>query len=174
MNIAYPRKTCSEDRIELLRGLRLAVFDFDGVFTDNAVWISEQNVEMVRCCRSDGLGLRRLSEVGVDALIVSTEVNPVVSVRAEKLRIDCEQGVEEKGEFLNALRGARGLRWEEIAFVGNDINDRACLERVGLPVVVADAWEEVKPLAKWTLSRRGGEGAVREFCDAVWKARRNG
>lgn len=155
-----------------LSSIRLVIFDFDGVFTDNAVWISEQGIEMVRCNRSDGLGLRRLREVGVEAMIVSTEVNPVVSVRAKKLKIACEQGVEDKGVFLEQLRQDRNLEWEEIAFVGNDINDAPCLEKVGLPVVVADAWDEVKPLAKWTLSRNGGQGAVREFCDTLWEIKR--
>ena len=60
---------------------------------------------------------------------------------------------------------------EDTAYVGNDINDAACLEAVGLPVVPADAWPEVAGLALWTLERRGGEGCVREFCDAVWAAR---
>ena len=63
-------------------------------------------------------------------------------------------------------------RLEDTAFVGNDINDAECLRAVGVPVVPADAWPEVKPLAHWVLSRAGGNGCVREFCDAVWEAQR--
>jgi N-acylneuraminate cytidylyltransferase len=62
---------------------------------------------------------------------------------------------------------------DETAFVGNDINDAECLRTVGLPVVPADAWPEVVPLAKWVLSRGGGRGCVREFCDGVWEAQRS-
>jgi 3-deoxy-D-manno-octulosonate 8-phosphate phosphatase KdsC-like HAD superfamily phosphatase len=65
-----------------------------------------------------------------------------------------------------------GVSLEETAFLGNDINDAECLGAVGVPVVPADAWPEVKPLAHWVLSRPGGNGCVREFCDAVWEAQR--
>lgn len=154
-----------------LEALRLAVFDFDGVFTDNRVWTDQHGVEAVACCRSDGLGLRRLRQASVDAMILSTETNPVVSVRAAKLGIACRQGVEDKRQALLEELRARGLESRAVAFVGNDINDEPCLRLVGLPVLVADAWDEVRPLARWVLTRRGGQGAVREFCDAVWKAR---
>jgi 3-deoxy-D-manno-octulosonate 8-phosphate phosphatase KdsC-like HAD superfamily phosphatase len=66
----------------------------------------------------------------------------------------------------------RDIGLQETAYVGNDINDADCLRAVGLPVCPADAWPEVAGLARWTLERRGGEGCVREFCDAVWSARR--
>ena len=65
-----------------------------------------------------------------------------------------------------------GIPLEQVAYVGNDINDAECLRAVGLPVVPADAWPEVQPLAQWVLSRAGGAGCVREFCDAVWEAQR--
>lgn len=153
----------------LLERIRLAVFDFDGVFTDNRVWVNERGEEMVSFTRSDGLGLRRLEEVGVRPLIVSTERNPIVGVRATKLRVDCVHGVEDK---LAALEERRGdILLDDVAYVGNDINDVSCLRAVGLPVVPADAWPEVMPLARWVLTRRGGDGCVREFCDRVWEVR---
>lgn len=150
--------------------IRFVVFDFDGVFTDNMVYVSQDGVESVRCCRSDGLGLRRLNQAGVSCMILSTETNPVVTVRATKLKIPCRQGLEDKLATLNEERAKRGLDWEQIAYLGNDINDSECLRAVGLPVVVADAFDEVKPLAKMILASKGGEGAVREFCDMVWRA----
>ncbi len=147
------------------------VFDFDGVFTNNMVYVNQQGIESVRCCRSDGLGLRRLDEVGVSCMILSTETNPVVISRAEKLKVACRQGLEDKLTVLNEERERRGLSWEQVAYVGNDINDADCLRAVGLPVIVADALDEVKPLAKMVLTRKGGEGAVREFCDMIWQAK---
>lgn len=155
----------------MLKNLRLAVFDFDGVFTDNRVIVSEKGVESVVCNRSDGLGLRRLREAGVDMFILSTEVNPVVTCRARKLKIGCHQGVEDKLTVLKREAAHRGIPLSQVAFVGNDINDIECLDAVGVPVVPADAWLEVRPHAKWVLKRRGGDGAVREFCDTVWKAK---
>jgi YrbI family 3-deoxy-D-manno-octulosonate 8-phosphate phosphatase len=154
----------------LLARVQLAVFDFDGVFTDNRVWVNERGEEMLAFSRSDGLGLRRLDEVGVRTLVVSTEPNPIVGARASKLRIECVQGVDDKLAVLQDRRG--DVRMEDVAYVGNDINDSACLGAVGLPVVPADAWPEVKTLARWVLSRCGGDGCVREFCDAVWEAQR--
>ena len=153
----------------LLERVRFAVFDFDGVFTDNRVWVNERGEELVAFTRSDGLGLRRLDEVGVGCLIVSTEPNPIVGARAEKLRVDCVQGVEDK---LAVLRERVDVPLEDVAYVGNDINDAECLRAVGVPVVPADAWPEVRGLARWVLSRPGGAGCVREFCDGVWEAQR--
>jgi YrbI family 3-deoxy-D-manno-octulosonate 8-phosphate phosphatase len=156
----------------LLERVRFAVFDFDGVFTDNRVWVNERGEEALAFSRSDGLGLRRLDEVAVSYLIVSLEVNPIVGARAEKLRADCVQGAEDKLPILREQAARRGVGLEETAYVGNDINDADCLRAVGLPVVPADAWPEVRPLARWVLERRGGSGCVREFCDAVWQAQR--
>jgi 3-deoxy-D-manno-octulosonate 8-phosphate phosphatase (KDO 8-P phosphatase) len=156
----------------LLSGVRLAVFDFDGVFTDNRVWVNERGEEAVRCCRADGFGLHRLREVGVESVILTTEAVPIAAVRARKLEVECRQGLADKLAALREEAERRGVSLEETAFLGNDINDAACLEAVGLPVVPADAWPEVAGLARWTLERRGGDGCVGEFCDAVWAARR--
>jgi 3-deoxy-D-manno-octulosonate 8-phosphate phosphatase (KDO 8-P phosphatase) len=161
-----------KDLRPLLERVRFAVFDFDGVFTDNRVWVNEHGEEALAFSRSDGLGLRRLDEVGVGALIVSMERNPIVGARAQKLRVDCAQGVEDKLTLLRERAGALGVSLEDTAYVGNDINDAECLRAVGLPVVPADGWPEVVPLAAWVLTRAGGGGCVREFCDAVWEAQR--
>ena len=157
----------------LLERVRLAVFDFDGVFTDNRVWVNERGEETLAFSRSDGLGLRRLDEVGVPYLIVSMEENPIVGARAAKLRVECVQGATDKLSVVRERTEALGVTLEETAFVGNDINDAECLRAVGCPVVPADAWPEVKPLARWVLGRAGGAGCVREFCDAVWEAQRS-
>ncbi|HEY6067761.1 MAG TPA: HAD hydrolase family protein [Gaiellaceae bacterium] len=159
--------------LDPLLGVRLAVFDFDGVFTDNRVWVNERGDEMLAFSRSDGLGLRRLGEVGVGALIVSMERNPVVAARAAKLGVECVTGVDDKLGILREHVARDGIALEDVAYVGNDVNDAECLDAVGLPVVPADAWPEVKSLARWVLERRGGHGCVREFCDAVWEARRS-
>ena len=126
--------------------------------------------ETVRCCRADGLGLRRLREVGVDSLVISMETAPVVSARARKLGVACLQGIEEKLPVLREEAAARGIGLDAVAYVGNDVNDAECLGAVGLPVCPADAWPEARELASWVLTRPGGEGCVREFCDAVWMA----
>ena len=156
----------------LLERVRFAVFDFDGVFTDNRVWVNERGEEAVAFSRSDGLGLRRLDEVGVQYLIVSTEPNPIVGARAVKLNADCVQGVDDKLAVVFERTELLGVPLEQTAYVGNDVNDAECLRAVGCPVVPADAWPEVRSLARWVLSRPGGAGCVREFCNGVWEAQR--
>jgi 3-deoxy-D-manno-octulosonate 8-phosphate phosphatase (KDO 8-P phosphatase) len=156
----------------LLERVRLSVFDFDGVFTDNRVWVNERGEEMLAFTRSDGFGLRRLDEIGVFYLIVSTEPNPIVGARARKLLVDCVQGVDDKLSVVRERADAAGVELDEVAYVGNDVNDADCLRAVGMPVVPADAWPEVRSLARWVLARPGGAGCVREFCDGVWEAQR--
>ena len=150
--------------------VRLVAFDFDGVFTDNRVYVSEDGRESVSCSRSDGLGLARLKEVGVFAYIVSTEENPVVSARAVKLQVPCIQGVTDKGESIARICEDMGVNPESAMFVGNDINDIPAFARVGFPVAVADAASEVLPHVIFQTSACGGQGAVREICDSIWSS----
>lgn len=154
-----------------LKNISLVIFDFDGVFTNNKVIVSQNGDESVICDRSDGLGLSLIRSLGIKMLILSTETNLVVSKRAEKLRIQCQQGIDNKLERLIDIAKQYQIPLEKIAFIGNDINDLECLKAVGLPVVVADAYPQVKEIAKIILKKKGGEGAVREFCEYFYNTR---
>ncbi len=149
----------------IIRQIRLVVFDFDGVFTDNTVLVSEEGIEFVRCWRGDGLGLRQLERLGIQPIIISTEENPVVTVRSRKLAIRCVQGSKDKRVTLEAILAEMDLALDVVAYVGNDINDTCCLEIVALPIVVQDAHPDVLPLARLRTQTPGGYGAVREVCD---------
>jgi len=151
--------------------IRLLLLDFDGVLTDNHVFVLEDGREAVRCSRFDGIGLRRLERAGIEAVIVSTEVNPVVGARAAKLKIGCRQGLSDKVAAAETLLAERDLDFAACAFVGNDVNDIPLLHRVGLPLGVADAHPDVWPYVRWLTGRPGGSGAVREVCDAFGAAR---
>lgn len=155
-----------------IRALRLLAFDFDGVFTDNAVYVSEDGTESVRCLRSDGLGLQKLEALGIPTVIISTEKNPVVAARSRKLAMRCIQGCDDKRGALETVVAGLGITLQEAAFVGNDINDLECLKAVGLPIVVADAHADVLPYAELRTEKRGGYGAVREICDLIEAVRR--
>ena len=157
---------------ERLRPIRLAAFDFDGVFTDNAVYVSQDGTEMVRCLRSDGLGLQMLAPLGVTTIVISTEKNPVVTARTRKLGVRCIQGCDDKREALERVVAELGLTMRETAFVGNDVNDLDCLKVVGLPIVVADAHEDVVAHAVYRTVTPGGYGAVREVCDLIASVKR--
>jgi 3-deoxy-D-manno-octulosonate 8-phosphate phosphatase (KDO 8-P phosphatase) len=159
---------------ELLASIKLIVFDFDGVFTDNTVYVDQNGLESVRCWRSDGLGLSRLQQIGVKTCIISTESNPVVSVRAKKLKISCRQCVEDKALAVKDICVKLNIDSKETMFVGNDINDIPAFESVGFPVAVADAYSEVDPYILLKTKKPGGFGAVREVCDLVFNARTAG
>jgi 3-deoxy-D-manno-octulosonate 8-phosphate phosphatase (KDO 8-P phosphatase) len=157
--------------IDQLSTIRLIAFDFDGVFTDNTVYVSHDGIESVRCWRSDGLGLSRLRSVGVHAYIISTEVNPVVSIRAKKLRLSFDQGVEDKAAAILSACKKFNIPPEETMFVGNDVNDIPAFKSVTFPVAVADAHPEIYPFVLYRTQKPGGMGAVREICDLVYSAR---
>jgi 3-deoxy-D-manno-octulosonate 8-phosphate phosphatase (KDO 8-P phosphatase) len=157
--------------IDLLSTVQLIAFDFDGVFTDNTVYVSQEGIESVCCCRSDGLGLARLRSIGVHAFIVSTETNPVVTVRAQKLKLPCRQGVEDKAEGILEICKELQIDAKNSMFVGNDINDIPAFRSVGFPVAVGDAYPETYPYVMYRTQKNGGYGAVREICDLVYNAR---
>jgi len=149
------------------RRVRLLAFDFDGVFTDNRVLVLEDGREAVLCSRADGLGLARARAAGLELVVISTETNPVVGARCRKLAIECVQGCTDKLAALRAHARRLGIGLEEVAYLGNDINDLDCLRAVGLPACVADAWPEARAAARLVTARPGGTGAVREFCETV-------
>jgi YrbI family 3-deoxy-D-manno-octulosonate 8-phosphate phosphatase len=143
------------------------VFDFDGVMTDNKVLTGQDGSEFVACDRSDGLGLAALRKAGIRLQVLSTEVNPVVAARCAKLGIPCIHGEEEKGARLAKWMSDEGIAPANVIYVGNDRNDTKCLELVGCPVAVADAYPEALQRALIVLERKGGKGAVRELCDLI-------
>lgn len=156
-----------------IQNLKLIFFDFDGVFTNNLVSIDENGIESVTCNRSDGYGLKLLKEVGVDYLIISSEVNNVVVKRAEKLKIECHSGVENKLALLKEILNKKKISHKNAAFVGNDINDIECMKFLGLSVSVRDAYPNVKKVSDLILKKSGGYGAVRELCEIIYKIKGN-
>lgn len=156
------------DRLKNIRGI---AFDFDGVFTDNRVLVTESGEEAVFCDRSDGMGISLLRASQIPMVIISTEKNPIVSVRGSKLQVACKQGIDDKLSALRCWADENDLDLSEIAFIGNDINDVECLDAVGLGVAVADAYEPARKSADLVLTKQGGRGAVREFTDLLLAVR---
>jgi N-acylneuraminate cytidylyltransferase len=145
----------------------LVVFDFDGVMTDNRVWVSEDGKESVAANRADGMGVEMLLSAGFRAVIISTEPNPVVDARANKIGVPYFNGVGDKPTTLTAYLEKEGIPASETIYVGNDVNDQACFPLVAFALVVADAHPDVRRKADLILSRPGGFGAVREVCDML-------
>lgn len=143
----------------------LVVFDFDGVFTDNYVSINEFGHESVCCFRGDGIGLNRIAKLGIKTFIVSTEPNPIVSQRAQKLQVPCLQGIEDKALAIRTIASNLKLSLDRTIYLANDINDIPALQIVGCPVGVADSHPDIYPHIIYITKTSGGHGAVRELCD---------
>ena len=155
-----------------LADVRLLVTDFDGVHTDDAVYVDQNGTESVRCLRADGYGISKLKAAGIQVVVLSAEVNPVVAARCRKLDIKCHQGIQDKKAQLMEWRH---FSTAQVAYMGNDENDLDCLRAVGFPFVPSSAEHAVKVEALkngWHITKRaGGYGAVREVCDLILAAR---
>lgn len=155
----------------LFKSIKLLALDFDGVITDNRVLVFQDGREAVVCSRGDGYGFDLLRTVGVPVVVISKEGNPVVSARCQKLKIPCEQGVGNKLPVLQRYADEHQVGLEDIAFMGNDLNDMECLRACGLAIAPADAQPEVLRIATLVTAASGGVGAVREVCDLIVQAR---
>jgi N-acylneuraminate cytidylyltransferase len=150
------------DRVELL------ILDFDGVFTDNKVLVFQDGAEAVICDRGDGMGLELLQEVGIPVWVLSSEANPVVKARCDKLDVLCYHNVGlDKATTLSQLLAEGDIPAEYVIYVGNDVNDLGCMDQVGCAVAVADAHPNVLKEADLVLDRNGGDSAIRELCDLM-------
>ncbi len=153
--------------IPSLARIRALVTDFDGVHTDDTVSVDEDGRETVRCSRSDGMGIERLRQAGMPILILSKETNAVVARRAEKLKLPVIHGENDKLLALRKWADENGIDLDTICFVGNDVNDIACMQAAGLAVAPRDARREALAVADLILDKAGGKGAVREICEKL-------
>lgn len=147
--------------------VKALVTDFDGVHTDDLVHIDGDGNEAVVVSRSDGMGISLLRARGLPILIISKETNRVVSARADKLGVTALHPVDDKLDVLATWCAAEGIGLHEVCYVGNDINDLACMRAVGWAVAVADAHPDALDAAHTILSRPGGRGAIRELAELI-------
>ncbi len=159
------------------RRVRMVVLDVDGVMTDGGVYMGAtangESVELKRFDVRDGLGIRLMAKAGLHLAIVSGRVSESTRLRAAELGVDevHQDGGARKIPVIARLMEARGVRWEEVALLGDDLADLPALRRVGLPATVANGAPEVCEVALWQGKRVGGGGAVREFAEALLRAR---
>jgi YrbI family 3-deoxy-D-manno-octulosonate 8-phosphate phosphatase len=154
---------------EKLRNVKMLALDFDGVFTDNRVFFSEDGKESVICSRADSLGIRMLKEKRKDLyiIVISKEKNRIVSARSEKLGIDSLSGIDNKLESLKQVASSKGINLEDVVYIGNDVNDLECLKASGIGIAVADAVPQILSAADYVTKNKGGLGAIREVTDML-------
>jgi YrbI family 3-deoxy-D-manno-octulosonate 8-phosphate phosphatase len=163
----FPIIIPGQQKRALPKQVDLVVFDFDGVMTDDRVWVNQDGHEAVAANRRDGMGIAALHKASIPAVVLSTESNPVVSARCRKLELPVIQGLSDKSTALRHLLQERQIDPANVVYLGNDVNDLPCFPLVGCAVVVADAHPDVIPHADIVLSHPGGHGAVRELCDRI-------
>ena len=166
---AFSRKRSMPEKIDLI------ICDFDGVITDNRVWVDQDGTESVAAYRSDSIRIRELRAIGIEVMILSSEPNRVVEARAKKMGVEAIHGVglSEKGRVMRDVLEQKNIRAENVVYIGNDLNDLPCFEIAGWSVAVADAYPQVLHAADFVLSKAGGHGALRELCDLILKTRSN-
>lgn len=148
--------------------IRLIVYDFDGVMTDNHVYVDQDGKETAMVHRGDGLAIGLLRKTGVEQLILSTEVNPIVSHRAAKLGLPVLHNVPDKAEALKEYCEKEGIPLSAVMYIGNDVNDLKAMELVAFRGAPADAEPEILAIADWVSKKNGGMGVVRELA-RIWQ-----
>jgi len=171
----------SEKRVgippEVAGSVKLVILDVDGVMTDGGIYYgasdSGEVVELKRFEITDGLGVKLLQRAGIEVAIVTGRRSEVVARRAKELAIEevHQDPGAEKLPIVSEMLSRKRLAWQNVAYLSDDLADIPVLRRAALPVAVENAVPEVMSIALWRTGRPGGAGAVREFAEALLKAR---
>ena len=137
--------------------------DFDGCLTDDRVWLNQEGEEFVAANRKDGLAVKRLKNLGIQVVIASTETNKVVLARGNKIGVDVLQGLEDKAEAIEQYLEQRNLSWNDVWYIGNDVNDLGAIERANLSLCPSDAVKKVRKSVDVVLKTKGGYGILSEI-----------
>ena len=156
-------------QFSLPKKIDVIIYDFDGVMTDNRVVTFEDGREGIIANRGDGLAISKIKSKGITQVIVSTEFNDVVKVRARKIGIPVLHKIRDKKKAVMEYCKQNGYSLKKTVYIGNDINDLEIMKIVGIPLCPSDAHPSIKRISKYTLNTKGGEGVIREFADLMLK-----
>lgn len=150
--------------------IKLFVMDVDGTLTNGAICISGSGELFKSFNVKDGFALSNIINVGCSTCIITSRQSEIVSMRSKELKISYVfQGVSSKADTLKTLIETLGISENEVAYIGDDLNDIECIKLVGYSSCPRDAYSEIKPLVNYVCSSDGGKGAVREFVDYLVK-----
>ncbi len=151
-----------------LNDIDVLIFDFDGVLTNNYVYVDEIGKEWVSCNRADGLAFDVLKKLKKPVFIVSTEKNPVVSARARKLGVPVIQSVRNKATEVAKLLNNNGFSFSRTLYVGNDLNDFRVMQLCGYTVCPSNSHKQIRNIATFVTKTVGGDGVVRELLEEIF------
>lgn len=155
---------------EKIKKIKLVLTDVDGVLTDGGMYYSEQGQVMKRFNVKDGMGVVRLQKADFEVGIISTDKSKIIQTRGEKLKLNIiRYGVKDKKETLLEICKKKHLEPENVAFIGDDVNDISILEIAGFTACPNDAFSEIKKMVDYVCSTNGGQGAFREFAELILK-----
>ena len=158
-------------KISVLRGIKLFATDVDGVLTDGGMYYAESGDEWKKFNTRDGMGIKLLQRAGIITAIVTQERTKLVARRAEKLAIpELHQGVMDKLSLVRDMSARYGLTLNQVAYIGDDINDLETLKAVGFSATPADGMPQVAAAVDYICRKKGGEGAVRELIEMILAA----
>ena len=143
--------------------------DFDGCLTDDRVWLNLDGEEFVAANRKDGLAVKRLKNLGIQVVITSTETNKVVLARGTKMGVEVLQGLADKAESIDQYLKQKNLSWNDVWYIGNDVNDLDAIKKSKLSICPADAVKKVKKTANIVLNTNGGKGILSEIATELEK-----
>lgn len=152
------------------KDVKLVILDVDGVMTDGRIVIDDNGVESRHFDIKDGLGVVALQMLGIEVAIITSKKSTAVKCRADELKIKrYHEGIRKKSEPYEAIVQEMGIGDEQVCYVGDDLMDLGLMRRVGFPVAVADAVEDVRRVAAYVTEAPGGHGAVREVAELILK-----
>ena len=148
---------------------KIIITDFDGCLTDDRVWLNQDGEEFIAANRKDGLAVKRLKNLGIEVLIASTETNKVVLARGNKMRVEVLQGLADKAEAIEQYLKQKELSWNDVWYIGNDVNDLGAIERANLSLSPADAVKKIRRTVDIVLQTNGGSGILSEIATELEK-----
>lgn len=159
------------DHESCAQNIKLLILDVDGVLTSGQIVFGRDGELLKKFHAQDGMGIALAQKVGLKIAIITGRDSQMVKLRSAELSIgDVYQGAMSKTQALAELMDKYSLQVEEIAYLGDDLNDLPVMVRIGLPCAVANAVSEVKEHAKFVTRSSGGNGAVREVVEYILKA----
>ena len=147
------------------------VYDCDGVLTDNKVIVDEDGKEYAVFNRGDGYAISKVFGLGIKQVVISTEVNPIVLKRCNKLQLEVYNGLSDKLSALKKYCDDNKIDLDNVLYVGNDLNDIDCMKSVGMRGCPFDAEKEIKDLSDWVSIKKGGDGVVRDLYRDICESR---
>ena len=165
------RKRPRKPLASILKRIRLFATDVDGVLTDAGMYYSESGEELKKFNTRDGMGIKLLQRAGIITALVTQERTKLVAWRGEKLMIpEVHQGVMDKLSLVREMAQRHGLSLNEVAYMGDDVNDVETLKAVGFSASPADGMPQAVAVVDYVCAKKGGEGAVREIIEMILEA----